>query len=101
MVGAHAVALLLVRMVVGGTMIAHGINHYVLVLSVTSLAVAMLGPGRLSVDAAARITVAGWAGFGITLGVAVLATAGLLGTFWRPQPKAPEAAGEPAEEVHG
>lgn len=66
--------------------------EYVLVLSVVALAVAMLGPGRLSVDVAAGIEVTGWAGGGIALGVAVLATAGLLATFWRPQPApVPEA----------
>jgi hypothetical protein len=33
--------------------------------------------------------------------VAVVATAGMLATFWRPRPKKTEAAGEPAEQVHG
>jgi putative oxidoreductase len=59
--------------------------EYVLVLAVTSLALAILGPGRLSADHAAGITVTGWAGGGIALGVALVATAGLLGTFWRPK----------------
>jgi putative oxidoreductase len=58
--------------------------EYVLVLSVVSLALATLGPGRVSVDAAAGIRITGWAGGGIALGVAVAATAGLLATFWRP-----------------
>jgi putative oxidoreductase len=58
--------------------------EYVLVLAVVSLALAMLGPGRLSVDRAAGIDVPGWAGGGIALGVAVVATAGLLALFWRP-----------------
>jgi putative oxidoreductase len=66
--------------------------EYVLVLATASLALAALGPGRLSADAAAGIEVTGWAGGGIALGVAVLATAGLLGTFWRPQRK-------PADEI--
>lgn len=59
--------------------------EYVLVLSVACLALAVLGPGRFSVDSAAGITVTGWAGGGIALGVAVVATAGLLATFWRPK----------------
>jgi putative oxidoreductase len=180
MASAHAVALLLVRMVVGITMLAHGYNHwrgggriagtarwfgglglrqpvlqawlsvvteigagilllaglltalacaavisvmlvagllahrpngffvfregyeYVLVLSVTSLALAMLGPGRLSADAAGGITVSGWAGFGLALGVAVVATAGLLATFWRPpSPQHPQPAGDPAQPAAG
>jgi putative oxidoreductase len=40
------------------------------------------------VDAAAGITVTGWAGGGVALGVAVAATAGLLATFWRPKERA-------------
>jgi putative oxidoreductase len=75
--------------------------EYVLVLSVTSLALATLGPGRLSVDSAAGITVTGWAGGGIALGVAVVATAGLLATFWRPHPAQAKTAGEPGEQVLG
>lgn len=75
--------------------------EYVLVLSVTALALAVLGPGRLSLDSAAGITITGWAGGGIALGVAVAATGGLLGTFWRPQPKKASSAGEPADQVTG
>lgn len=59
--------------------------EYVLVLSVVCVALATFGPGRLSVDSAAGITVTGWAGGGIALGVAVAATAGMLATFWRPR----------------
>ena len=59
--------------------------EYVLVLSVAALALATLGPGRVSVDDAAGIMITGWAGGGIALGVAVVATAGLLATFYRPK----------------
>ena len=59
--------------------------EYVLVLSVASLALATLGPGRASADDAAGIMVTGWAGGGIALGVAVVATAGMLTTFYRPK----------------
>ena len=69
--------------------------EYVLVLSVISLALAVLGPGRASLDSAAGIAVTGWAGGGIALGVAVLATAGLLGAFYRP--KQPAIASSPGE----
>lgn len=88
--------------------------EYVLVLAVVSLALAVLGPGRLSVDHAGDIEVTGWAGGGIALGLAVATTAGLLGVFWRPAPKptepqptepqptdtaeAPAAPGRPAEQ---
>jgi putative oxidoreductase len=75
--------------------------EYVLVLSVTSLALATLGPGKVSVDFAAGITVTGWAGGGVALGVAVVATAGMLATFWRPQPAPGKAAAEPGEQVPG
>jgi putative oxidoreductase len=71
--------------------------EYVLVLSVISVALAALGPGRLSVDAAAGIAVTGWAGGGLALGVAGVATTGLLAAFWRPQEQASGAA-EPAGE---
>ena len=63
--------------------------EYVLVLAVTSLALAMLGPGRLSLDHAAGAEVTGWAGGGIALSAAGAATAGLLATFWRPPPSRP------------
>jgi putative oxidoreductase len=61
--------------------------EYVLVIGVASLALAMLGPGPYSLDNAAGLAVTGWAGGGIALGVGVVATAGLLATFWRPIPK--------------
>ncbi len=60
--------------------------EYVLVLAVTALATSMLGPGWLSLDHATDIEVVGWAGGAIAAGVAVVATAGLLATFWRPAP---------------
>jgi putative oxidoreductase len=67
--------------------------EYVLLLAAVSVALAMLGPGRWSVDHAAGIAVVGWAGGGLALGIAVLATAGLLAAFWRPvsRPAAREA----------
>jgi putative oxidoreductase len=69
--------------------------EYVLVLAAVCLALAMLGPGRASLDNAAGIAVTGWAGGGIALGVAAAATAGMLGTFYRPRPV---QAGEPAAQ---
>ena len=41
--------------------------EYVLVITVVCLALAALGPGRLSVDNAAGISITGWAGAGIAL----------------------------------
>ncbi len=66
--------------------------EYVLMLAAISLALGVLGPGKVSVDHAADIEVTGWAGGGIALGVAVVATAGLLATFWRPERPAERAA---------
>jgi putative oxidoreductase len=66
--------------------------EYVLILGVASLALAMLGPGRISIDDAADIDVTGWAGGAIALGVAVAATAGMLAVFWRPQPEKVDSA---------
>jgi len=71
--------------------------EYVLALAVTSLALAVLGPGRLSLDNALGIEVSGWAGGGLALAVAVLATAGLLGTFWRPAAPSPAAVATESE----
>ncbi len=70
--------------------------EYVLLLSVVSLLVATLGPGRYSLDDTAGIEITGWAGGGVALGVAVTATAGMLATFWRPTPKQASAAEAPA-----
>jgi putative oxidoreductase len=72
--------------------------EYVLVLAAVSVALAMLGPGRLSADHAAGLEVTGWAGGGLALGVAVVATAGLLATFWRPAPAQPAPAQPAAEQ---
>jgi putative oxidoreductase len=71
--------------------------EYVLVLSVVSLLLAALGPGRFSLDNAAGIEVTGWAGCGVALGVAVVATSGMLATFWRPAARKAPAPQEPAE----
>ncbi|MET9491230.1 DoxX family protein [Nocardia sp. NPDC006630] len=60
--------------------------EYVLTLAVLALALALLGPGRLSLDHAAGSAVTGWAGGGIAIGGAAAATATLLAVFWRPQP---------------
>jgi putative oxidoreductase len=73
--------------------------EYVLVLTVVALGLAAFGPGRWSVDSAAGITITGWAGAGLALGVAVVATAALLATFWRPQPAQPETVSEPAGQA--
>jgi len=60
--------------------------EYVLTLAVVALALALLGPGDVSVDEASGIEVTGWAGGGVALGVGVVATAGLLAVCWRPKP---------------
>ncbi|MCX4090761.1 DoxX family protein [Nocardia sp. alder85J] len=62
--------------------------EYVLVLAVVAVAIGILGPGWLSLDHAAGIEITGWAGGGIALLLGVAGTAGLLGAFYRPQPKA-------------
>ncbi|QFG26086.1 DoxX family protein [Actinomadura sp. WMMB 499] len=70
--------------------------EYVLVLAVMCVALGALGPGSVSLDAAADIEIAGWAGGGIALGIGVLGTAGLLGAFWRPER---EPAAQPEEQA--
>lgn len=59
--------------------------EYVMVLAMVALALALLGPGRISLDHAFGIGGVGWAGGAIALGLGVAGTAGLLGLFWRPQ----------------
>jgi putative oxidoreductase len=70
--------------------------EYVLVLAVVCILLGATGPGHFSVDYAAGLQVTGWAGAGIAVGVAVVAVAGLLATFYRPAPKKP-ATPEPTE----
>src|SRR5580698_1316153 len=70
--------------------------EYVLVLAVVCLLLGTTGPGRLSIDNAAGIEMTGWLGGGVALGVAVLATAGLLATFYRPPTAAAPAPVAPA-----
>lgn len=73
--------------------------EYVLVLAVACLALGLTGPGKFSVDHAAGITIDGWEGGAIALGVGVVSTASLLAAFYRPEKPsapAPEQAGEVA-----
>jgi putative oxidoreductase len=57
--------------------------EYVLVVAVSALAVAVAGPGRLSVDALAGLAITGVAG-GLVAGAGLLGAAVLLVTSWRP-----------------
>ncbi|MET8976554.1 DoxX family protein [Streptomyces sp. NPDC004539] len=59
--------------------------EYVLVLGALAVGLGAWGPGEYALDHAADISVTGWAGAGVVVGVGVSATAGLLGVFWRPQ----------------
>jgi putative oxidoreductase len=59
--------------------------EYVLVLGVLAVALGAWGPGEYAVDTAADLAVTGWAGAGLVLAMAVVATGGLLATFWRPR----------------
>jgi putative oxidoreductase len=65
--------------------------EYVLVLAVACMALAMLGPGDVSLDAAAGIGIDGWKGGGLAVGAGAAGTAGLLAVFWRPDARIPEA----------
>lgn len=58
--------------------------EYVLMAGVIALSFGAFGPGKISLDEAADIAVTGWEGLAIAAGVAVVATAGLLVTTWRP-----------------
>ncbi|HEY5855256.1 MAG TPA: DoxX family protein [Aldersonia sp.] len=61
--------------------------EYVLVLAVVAVALALLGPGDVSVDAAAGVEVAGTAGGVVALGLGVGSAVGLLATSWQRRPK--------------
>ncbi|MEQ6900361.1 DoxX family protein [Nocardioides sp. YIM 152588] len=58
--------------------------EYVLVLAVVAASLAVVGPGELSLDAAAGIVLDGWAGGAVAVGVGVLSALGLLAATWRP-----------------
>jgi putative oxidoreductase len=72
--------------------------EYVLVLAAVCLLLGVTGPGSASLDSAFGITITGWAGGAIALIVAVVAVAGLLATFYRPEPPAAAAEESTAEE---
>jgi putative oxidoreductase len=74
--------------------------EYVLTVGVVALALALLGPGKYSIDHAAGISIQGWLGALVALGVAVVAVAGLLATFYRPAPAA-AAVPEPVTAADG
>lgn len=59
--------------------------EYVLVLGVACVVLGLTGPGAISLDDAADITVDGWAGGAVALGVGAAATVILLAATWRPE----------------
>lgn len=61
--------------------------EYVLVLGAVALALAMLGPGSLSLDHAIGLEPSGWAGGATALIGGVLGTALLLALCWQREPK--------------
>jgi putative oxidoreductase len=61
--------------------------EYVLFIAVAALALAIAGPGRLSVDAVLDLRLAGLTG-GLIAAAGVLAAAALLAASWRPAPAA-------------
>jgi putative oxidoreductase len=68
--------------------------EYVLMIAVVAVALAALGPGRISLDHAAGIKFAGPAGVLTALIAGLGGAAVLLATSWRPPPA--RAASEPA-----
>ena len=60
--------------------------EYVFILGVTAVAIALLGPGRWSIDRAIGIddNLDGWFGLAISAGGGLAAAGGLLGVFYRP-----------------
>jgi putative oxidoreductase len=64
--------------------------EYVGFLALTAVALAVLGPGRLSLDDALSIAgdLDGGIGLGLSAGVGLVASVGLLAACWRPEPSA-------------
>lgn len=63
--------------------------EYVMSLTMTGLVIALLGPGRWSIDnAAGLLGISGWTGLWIVLGAGAGGALLLLAGFWRPAPKA-------------
>ncbi|MFC9659573.1 DoxX family protein [Nocardia sp. NPDC127606] len=65
--------------------------EYVLVLAVASVALGILGPGRISLDHALDIAVIGWWGGVVALGLGIASTIALLAAFYRPAATGQEA----------
>jgi len=66
--------------------------EYVMTLTMTGVVIAMLGPGRWSIDdAAGLLGMAGWTGLWIVLGAGAGGAALLLAGFWRPAPRATQS----------
>lgn len=59
--------------------------EYVLNLAVVGLALAAVGPGRWSVDAALGLDLAGWKGLAIAAVLGIGGALLLLAVFWRPE----------------
>lgn len=63
--------------------------EYVMSLTMMGLVIALLGPGRWSIDdAAGLLGISGWTGLWIVLGAGAGGALLLLAGFWRPAPKA-------------
>jgi putative oxidoreductase len=60
--------------------------EYVLMIIVVAVALAVLGPGRYSLDHLAGVRLDGWAGLVIALVAGGGGAAALLATCWRPEP---------------
>ncbi len=65
--------------------------EYVLMISVVCAAIAILGPGRASLDNAIGIELDGWVGAVIALVLGIGGSALLLATAWRPERKPAES----------
>ena len=66
--------------------------EYVMTLTVIGMVIAVLGPGRWSLDdLAGLLRLTGWTGLWIVLGLGFGGAALLLGGFWRPPAKATDS----------
>lgn len=59
--------------------------EYVLVLGAIALVIAIIGPGRLSIDQTIGVATAGWTAALLAGGLGLASAAGLLAVAWRPR----------------
>lgn len=88
----------LVALMVVAIVVAHRHNGYFIfrpgqgweycaAILTVAVVIALLGPGKWSIDSALNLTYSNWASFTVALALGVGSAITQLATFWRPKPK--------------